>query len=111
MQNKQKTHKVIFPKDTQVTYEAFHCLSNVWDWGYLDDTIKTEDPLRYRCCKKIYKAKKSVTLTHDEWLCVRIWVDDAVDIMSDNIIDDGEDYEWTTERQKQLEQFYKKYFS
>lgn len=103
-------HIICFPQDQEIRHEAFHCLTNVYDWGYLDSKVKHEDPLRYQCCLKICKAKKSVVLTHEEWLCIRTWVDDAVSIMSDNIIDEFGDNEWTTKKQKQLERFAKRYF-
>lgn len=105
-----ENHIIKFPKNETIKHEAFYALCRGYDsWGIKE--LEKEEPVRFSAIEKIRNAKKSVTLTHEEWVETSIWVGEAVSIRSDNVDPfPTSEFDWTQKDQDELMAFWQKYF-
>ncbi len=97
-------------------YEFFFYLTCGYDTQEIEGRIKNEDPVRYSAIQKISDAKPLgwVELTYDEWKEVSGFIEGAINIKADHVIETGQSYsnqfDWTQSRQNALCNYYRKYF-
>lgn len=109
-----RTHKIKMPGSDN-KYEFFFYLTCGWDTQEIEGRIKQEDPVRYSAITKINNAKPLswVELTTEELEEVSGFIDDAIDIKKDHIVERGQPYsnqfDWTQAKQNALIKYSRKY--